>query len=319
MVATTVQAPASLLLHRELAPSAKLLWLLLRLHGEELTFVPACTGLSLPTVRKGLGQLTAEGWGTTVATCSGSVAGIPGALLGDRRLGIQARLLYGLLQLTPGFHDSTGKFTYASLSHLANCTLPTVKRATGQLVNERWLRVAQTHQRAPVRFALRDPVVARGEDEVAEAELRLAEASFRGEELMREFLSLLIDSNDFQDDATPGFLVNPETGHRMQLDRFYHPHVAFEFNGTQHYPPTPQFSQMKVNRQRARDYMKLGICLTEGITIVIVHAEDLSLEALRQKVGALLPLRDLAGHEKLIAFLNKLGRGYRLAAKRKGQ
>lgn len=55
---------------------------------------------------------------------------------------------------------------------------------------------------------------------------------------MREYLSLMIDSGEFEDNAAPGFLVNPLTDERLQFDRFYPPGVAFEFNGPQHYGAT---------------------------------------------------------------------------------
>lgn len=45
--------------------------------------------------------------------------------------------------------------------------------------------------------------------EVAQAQLRLQESEFRGEAIMKEYLSLLIDSDEFEDNARPGFLVNP--------------------------------------------------------------------------------------------------------------
>lgn len=44
---------------------------------------------------------------------------------------------------------------------------------------------------------------------------------YRGQALMREFLSDLVASTDFLDDARPGFLINPFTGERMEYDRYY--------------------------------------------------------------------------------------------------
>lgn len=118
------------------------------------------------------------------------------------------------------------------------------------------------------------------------------------------------------DNAAPGFLVNPLTDERMELDRFYPPAVAFEFNGPQHYGATGRFSAEDAARQRGRDYMKLGICVEKGITLLIIHPEDLTLESMRQRIGPLLPMRDLAGQEPLMEFLKSISRRYRAAARR---
>lgn len=72
---------------------------------------------------------------------------------------------------------------------------------------------------------------------------------------MREYLSLLVDSDHFEDNATPGFLVNPLSGEELQYDRFYPPRVAFEFNnGPQHDGPTALYASGRdIRRLRARD------------------------------------------------------------------
>lgn len=325
-----VQVPVSLLLDPVLSPSAKLIWMVMRLQRDGGETRPALlearSGLSRKTVIKGLAQLAVTGWlaaaagvpaGATHPSPSGPTIHYPCDLLVDRRVGLQGRLLFGLLQLTPGFRDPDGQFTYAGLSGLAGTSLPTVRRAVEELARAGWLRTARKHQLAPIHFSLDHPGVARGEAEVARARRRLEEAPFYGEALMREYLSLLVDSDQFEDNAAPGFLVNPWTDERMELDRFYPPGVAFEFNGPQHYGATDRFSAEAAARQRGRDYMKLGICVTRGIKLVVIHAADLSLETMRQKVGQVLPLRDLTGHEQLVAFLESVSRRYRLAARRK--
>lgn len=145
---------------------------------------------------------------------------------------------------------------------------------------------------------------------------RLDEASFVGEALMREYLSLIGDSDEYDDNATPGFLVNPFTGEEMQFDRYYQPRVAFEFNGPQHYGPTARYSkEADIRKQQGRDYIKIGISATRGIRLVVVHPEDLTLEVMRQKVDGLLPLRNLDGHEPLIAYLESVSRAYRRKAR----
>lgn len=319
MNTVVVQAPASLLLDPELTASAKLVWMICRLHGPlGPAQLQAHSGLSRPTILTGLARLAATGWRVAPSADpeQGPRGAIPADLLADRRVGAQGRVLYGILQVIPAFRNQTGQFSYAELSTLTHANPKTLKRAVRDLADTGWLKVAQANQNAPVRFSIRNPVTARREGEVERARLRLDEAPYLGEALMREYLSLLIDSDDFEDDAAPGFLVNPLTDERMELDRFYPPAVAFEFNGPQHYGATGRFSAEDAARQRGRDYMKLGICVEKGITLLIIHPEDLTLESMRQRIGPLLPMRDLAGQEPLMEFLKSISRRYRAAARR---
>lgn len=60
--------------------------------------------------------------------------------------------------------------------------------------------------------------------------------------------------------------------------------------------------------------MKHALCIRHAVTLHLIHPEDLSLEAMRQKVGTSLPLRDLANHTRLAGYLDRIGRRYRRAA-----
>jgi len=46
----------------------------------------------------------------------------------------------------------------------------------------------------------------------------------------------------------------------------------------------------------------------------VVQPDDLGLEGMRKKVGELLPLRRLQGHDRLIAYLDATSQGYRIFA-----
>jgi len=211
---------------------------------------------------------------------------------------------------TTGFRSPTGQFTYAALSSLTGVSPNTVKEALRALQDHRWLQISQSHKHSPIHFALRNPAAQQREGEVALVGRRLEEASFMGEALMREYLSLIVESDEYGDNAAPGFLVNPLTGEKLQYDRYYPPRVAFEFNGPQHYGPTAQYSQeADVSRQQGRDYIKMGISVTRGIRLVVVHPADQSVKAMRRKVDGVLPLADLDGHEPLIAYLEAARRG----------
>lgn len=326
MNSSMVMARVSLLMAPALSPTAKLIWLVRSIDRHDAPVQPSLlarrSGAGRNTVVRALAELSARGWyamgqrrsGTGVHPDTATIP-MPVALLAKRGLGARAKLLYGQLQLTAGFRYPSGKFTFASLAAQLGCSLPTVRKSVRELEAKEWLTVTQKTERSPVEFSLCSP----GDAEAAAARRRIARGGWKGEAIMRECLTLLVESDHFEDNATPGFLVNPNTKERMQLDRFYPPRgefggVAFEFNGPQHDGPTKLFSAESAANQRARDLMKIGICITEGITVVVVHPEDLSLEAIKHKVGKLLPLRRLEGHERLIAYLESRTQHYRSSA-----
>lgn len=51
--------------------------------------------------------------------------------------------------------------------------------------------------------------------------------------------------------ASPGYLINPYTGERMQFDRYYPPGVAIEFQGAQHDGPTKRPAKKRPADSRA--------------------------------------------------------------------
>ena len=298
-----VKVPVALLLDTGLSAAAKVLWA-----GGSAGNL----GLSRQTVRRHRGiRVRAEG----------PRVGIPVALLRCEGLSAQAKVLYGVLQHTPGFRWPGGRFTYVSLRRLTGHSIATLKRAVAALVGAGWLEASQTGLRGAVAFTLGNPEVAQRKHEFALVKQRLAMAKpdRKGETIMREYLSLLVDSSDYDDDAVPGWLVNPFTNVCMQLDRYYSTAgVAWEFNGQQHYVETPRFGAETVARQRARDHMKAGLCADRGIRLVVIHAEDLTLEAMSQKVGDLLPRRSLEGAGAIISLLREKGDGYREEARKGG-
>jgi len=309
--------PTALLLDPRLTPSAKLLWLCVgadRLPG--LQDLEARSGLTRKTIRHGLTQLTATAW-LPRPSRQGPAVPLPTALVQEPHLRPAEKLLYGILQLTPGFVHPEGQFTHAELGALAGLSKNTIKQAVQRLQATGWLRTARRNRRSPIGFALRNPLADRADAVILAIRQRLEEAMFKGEALMREYLSLLIDSDEFDDNASPGFLVNPYTGEELQFDRYYPPNVAFEFNGPQHYGPTQRYAnESQVARQQGRDLIKLGICVTRGIRLVVIHPADLATDALRDKINGLLPLRDLPQNQPVLHFLDGLSRAYRKRAPR---
>ncbi len=330
-----VEVPLALLLSRSLTPAAKLLWIALYLDvrkGRQRSHAPTLlalrTGLARSTVYKALAQLSALGWllaqrerpsgkrrWQTVRPHVGdrTCVRLPVDLVDvSRSVSPQAVLCYGLLQATPKYRGSTGQFKWAELRKITGLHLKTVKRAVRSLIRAGWVATTQRNRLTPIRFRLQHADQARKED----VQRRLERSEYRGEAIMRECLSLFVDSQEFVDNARPGFLVNPSTGERLEFDRFYPLHrVAFEFNGQQHYAPTKRFSKRQVNAQRKRDAAKRRICIEQGITLIVVRADELSLATLLQKVGSWLPLRNLRGYERTVRYLERVIQNYRQAAR----
>lgn len=322
MALLDVRSPETLWLDSRLSHPARLVWLTLAFlgpsrHGQVVAF----SRLSEHPVRKALAQLTAIGWATARASIYQAAVALPS----DKRVRIpadlirsnlseQARLLYGLLQLTPGCKNgATGQFQYPALAGMATSHINTVKRAIRELSGSGWLTASREHQLDPFRFQLLRPATAPLQTAATLAKRSLRDAKHTGQEIMRQWLTLLVADDNPDDDATPEWLVNPATHGQLEFDRFYPAHnVAFEYNGPQHYGPTEKFpSQAEADAQRMRDLIKAGLCLYKDVPLVIVHKQDLSLAGMQAKVGRLLPLRKLHGHRRLIDFLERVSRQHR--------
>lgn len=250
--------PAALLLDRELTSSAKLVWMLCRLGvgAAEPPPVPqlvAQSGLVPATVRAALAQLAA------VPEYPGDVVTLPGQLLMCARLPAAAKVLYGILA------GLNGEFTYPALSRLTGMGPNTLKRAVAALVEAEWLEAGRLNRLAPVGFTLHNPIEDLQMLEVERARQRIRREPNKGEAIMKEFLSLLVDSNEFEDNARPGFLINPKTQERLELDRYYTDVAAFEYNGAPHFGVTEA-----AREQQTRDMVKVGIMALRQIPVVVI-------------------------------------------------
>lgn len=310
---TMVQVPISLLLDKRLHPTSALLWIALRFSGLGAGIKPdkllspsrlsRLTGISRQTIRNDVAQLIELGWflwpaveGRTIpmSVYTGSrIVYIPCDLVTDENVSTQAKLLYGLLQHIHEYKykNQGGWTTYRSLSLYFNLNVKTVRRAMLELRNNGWLIIKQANQKSPIHFTLSHPTLGLFWTIIRHIE----NAQFRGEALMREWLSLLIDSTEYADNGYYGFLVNPETNEQMQLDRYYMNYkVAFEFNGDQHYESTALYDKDTAAKQKRRDRIKEEICRDKGITLVDIRRENLNnIVTLLQNLPIKLPLRNL--------------------------
>jgi hypothetical protein len=333
---TGVTVPGPLLIASSLSKSAKLVWMLLRLptagRGGPLEWprrralapghLHALAGFARSTTRTALSELERGGWlaPTPHSSFTQPRVRMPVELLTDKHLGMQVKLLYGMLQLTPGFRDPAGQFTYASLGALAGLSFSTAKRGVTILCRTGWLQVVRSDKFRPIHFTLVNPALTQYNRAVKAINRRRKRNPHKGESLMHEYLSAIINSDEYDDNMSPAWLINPFTGEELQFDRYYWAGVAWEYNGPQHYDTTELYpDEDEARKQRARDFLKADICKDRGITLVVVHAEDLRFatmcqkvsEALRQKVGGVLRQHDLRGDEPVIAYLDLLSRTYR--------
>jgi hypothetical protein len=149
------------------------------------------------------------------------------------------------------------------------------------------------------------------EAELAEMKRHLESADFKGEALMKEWLSLRVASKDYADNVRPGFLENPQSGENLEFDRWYFCGVAFEFNGRQHYGPTEKYPDVDRARQAmVRDATKRALSQERGIKVVIVRPEDLSYDGIGRKIEGLLPLREVPRDDPRLVFLTRLSTAY---------
>lgn len=306
-----VSVPVSVLLDPDLTASAKVLWMASRLRpAVAASELGIHTNLSLRTVRRFPNP------GSFRPVPGGPWVKVPEALLFEKAVPPHAKVLYGLIQTLPGLRGNKGHFSYTSLSRLTKISPNTLKVAMAALQKAYWIKLTQPTRLRPLHFTLGSPAVRRALAESALAERRLERAKFAGEAIMQEFLSLLINSKRFIDNARPGFMINPLTGERLEFDRYYeHPaRVAFEFHGAQHFGATTKVTQAEAEEQRIRDLIKAGLCFYEGIQLVVVQTRDLSLQGMIKKIGSLLPQRDLEEHEPLIDLLERASMSYQAEA-----
>lgn len=284
-----VKAPVLLLLDPDLPATAKVIWLVsqTQAHTRE---IQAATGFARATILRGQALLAAKSWSSEPTVT------LPQELLEDPGVDAQAKVLHGVLKL----RSPSGQFTFAELSTLVGLSPNTLKNAVNGLASAGWLRVTRKNRLAPIFFTLTTPEGEQQREEVDRLRRRIRRAKHTGEAIMREYLSLLVGAQDYEDNAYMSFLRNPFTGEMMQLDRYYRVGVAFEFNGPQHYESD---DEDELARQKARDHMKRGMCRDAGVALEVVHPEDLSLQGMRRKIGDLLPMRDIKGREALARVL----------------
>jgi hypothetical protein len=233
-------------------------------------------------------------------------------LLFDKSLSVRARLFQGLLQLTPDFKEDDRQCSYLSLSKELNMGLKSVRNAVEKLVESGWLAIKQKNRLAPLFLTMRHPIREASEKLATRIQKNLNYAMHKGEGLMKAILTLTVASDKYTDNGKLGILINDETDSPMEFDRYYPDFaIAFEFNGTQHYRPTDLYNEETVRKQQARDRLKEMLSAKNGIKLITIQPQDLTVNSILQKIGDSLPLQDLRYSKETIKYLERLCAGYR--------
>lgn len=226
---------------------------------------------------------------------------IPADLPCDTRLSPLARYLYLMIHLKrPG--------SVSELSRISGISRQVVRQQCKALAEAGWVTTpAKPSRRAIVATAPRAT-----QDALA---LRLKndrwESAHAGEFLMKAWLDLLVDSDDFVDNSRPSFLANPISGQLLEYDRYYREGVAFEYNGRQHYETTSQFrDETDLQTVQIRDQIKAGLSQKNGIALVEVTEGDLTLGGMREKIPDVLPVRFIDEDGPYVRMLTRLSEEY---------
>lgn len=142
----------------------------------------------------------------------------------------------------------------------------------------------------------------------AQAEQYFDIVSYRGEQLMKAVLDIVVDDDDFMDNVRPAWTALGPGDTPLEFDRIYPEwRVAIEFQGRQHYEEvTFPDGKSDLKRQQALDGRKALACLRQQFTLVEIADIELSYETLVTKLDGLLPLISPLTTRPLFRTLNNL-------------
>ncbi len=229
---------------------------------------------------------------------------LPEILLKDVHISAAAKLVYAVIRIyTPS--------SQRALAAITGANPKTVSRLCRQLIQHGWV-----HERKIGRRSIPVPSIPNVVQEQMVDNLRTGfnAAKHKGEYISKAWLSILVATDDYVDNARPSFLKNPQTGEPLELDRWYpRLNVGFEYQGPQHFGPTKVYpGQDEFNKTRTRDLLKLALCKENGIDLIYVTVEDLTLTRMLQRLPKHLPVRYVAHTWPYIKEIEKLSESYRV-------
>lgn len=207
--------------------------------------------------------------------------------------------------------ESQPPLSVPEMAKLINRSVRTVRDYAERLIDAGWAVEVDSDESGTPRIAASMPDHAEEfiAERISDEKWQVADA---GQYLMLCILGVGINSLNYIDNARPAFLRNTMTRARMEYDRYYYAHkAAFEFNGPQHYRTTQRYpNRNELAKRQARDDMKAGISVRQGIVLVEIRAEDLSFERVMRKAPANLPRRYVNPEGPLIQTVTGLCEEY---------
>lgn len=117
-------------------------------------------------------------------------------------------------------------------------------------------------------------------------------APYRGEKLLKTLLDIIVDDEEFLDNARPEWTALGPGDTAVEFDRYYPRRmVAIEFQGRQHYQ-TVVLANAKTDLQRRLqlDGRKALACLRQGVQLIEIADIELSYDKVATKLSGVLPL-----------------------------
>lgn len=238
---------------------------------------------------------------------------VPASLIAHPTLSPASKCLYVALLIHSDPATRACSNTMTAVMRWAAIESPhTLRRHVRSLREAGWLQIHAGRGSYTNTYVVLDPHRAAREAELERVRLRLERERYIGEAVLKELLNVQVATDQFQDNARPGFLVNPLTGERLEFDRWYYKHgVAIEFNGPQHYQTTGAFPDPEqVRSQQLRDLVKHALARDHGVTIVVIRPQDLTFEGVRARLEGLLPLREVRREDPVVRYLTTVSQRY---------
>ncbi len=242
------------------------------------------------------------------------IARIPDRILLSPDLPSLAKNLWGVLTMfrgQPVTSTAPCRITQAQLATCLRTTRPTIRKNLRTLESFGFLEIVGPGQYRPI-----DPEMSHQLAELETVKARLENTDLLGQTIVEVTCEVVVDRPNFIRNARLESIKNPSTWQSLELD-LYDPvrKVAIEFNGAQHYHTTERYPDQKSLRDlMLRDLVKEAQCARNGITLITLTTEDLSVKAIVAKIGDALPIRAGAAQSIAAAYIDKVCYYYRKKA-----
>ena len=236
---------------------------------------------------------------------------IPVKVLLADNLPLSARLLFFLILLKTRESGRACTLAQDEMAIALGVSRSTVFRDLRMLLSAGLIKI-EGHR----NYVALDPDRARDQAAIEKVKLRVAHAKSVGQGLLQALGTEVFDDDSFIADARLDCMTNKKTGAQLELDLYSAKYkVAFEFNGAQHEGPTELYpDEQEAGERQMLDDLKAGLCLKNGIKLIVVRPENLSVQSLLALVGDALPLKPDALDSAVVAYLEKMCYYYRRKA-----